>query len=88
MAAISSWKPDSTISAPEHDHRRTTTFLTALRCDCQTKPCVINGARFLAYVEQFLVQTLCADDIVIMNNLDGQETNAQTPFRNAGYASN
>jgi hypothetical protein len=43
-------------------HWKTTTFLAALRYDGVTAPRVfdgpINGARFLAYVEQMLVPTL------------------------------
>ena len=45
----------------------------ALRTDGLTAPCVfdgaINGARFLAYVEQALAPTLRPGDIVIMDNL-------------------
>jgi len=52
---------------------RTLTFLAALRCDRIEAPCVIdgpiNGRSFLAYVEQLLVPTLSAGDIVIMDNL-------------------
>jgi|TARA_B100001971_G_scaffold169334_1_gene161116 transposase len=56
-------------------HRRwhTLTFLAALRHDRIDAPCVldgpINGASFLADVEQFLVPTLRPGDIVIMDNL-------------------
>jgi transposase len=56
-----------------HGHWRTLTFLAALRSDRIEAPCVIdgpiNGRSFLAYVEQFLVPTLSAGDIVIMDNL-------------------
>jgi transposase len=49
------------------------TFLAALRCDRIDAPCVldqpINGASFLAWVEQFLVPTLQPGDIVILDNL-------------------
>jgi Transposase and inactivated derivatives len=52
---------------------RTLTFLAALRHDRIDAPCVIdgpiNGQLFTAYVEQFLVPTLRAGDIVIMDNL-------------------
>ncbi len=52
---------------------RTLTFLAALRSDQVTAPCVfdgpINGASFLAYVEQVLVPTLKPGDIVILDNL-------------------
>jgi transposase len=54
-------------------HWRTLTFLAALRCDRIDAPCVIdgpiNGKSFLAYVEQILVPTLSAGDVVIMDNL-------------------
>jgi len=49
------------------------TFIAALRSDRIDAPCVldgpINGASFLAYVEQFLVPTLAPGDVVIMDNL-------------------
>lgn len=49
------------------------TFLAALRADRIDAPCVfdgpINGERFLAYVEQFLVPTLLPGDIVVLDNL-------------------
>jgi transposase len=52
---------------------RTLTFLAALRFDRLDAPCVIdgpiNGASFLAYVEQILIPTLQPGDIVIMDNL-------------------
>ena len=51
----------------------TTTFLAALRQDGLAAPMVlkgpINGAWFLAYVEQVLAPTLRAGDIVIIDNL-------------------
>ena len=54
-------------------HWKTTTFLAALRYDGVTAPCVfdgpINGARFLAYVEQVLMPVLAPDEIVVMDNL-------------------
>jgi transposase len=56
-----------------HGKWRTLTFLAALRCDRITAPCVIdgpiNGQSFRAYVEQFLVPTLRAGDVVVMDNL-------------------
>lgn len=56
-----------------HGHWQTMTFLAALRSDRIDAPCVIdgpiNGASFLAYVEQILVPTLKPGDIVIMDNL-------------------
>src|SRR6188768_3999682 len=54
-------------------HWRTLTFLAALRADALTAPCVfdgpINGRSFHAWVEQQLVPTLKAGDIVILDNL-------------------
>jgi transposase len=56
-----------------HGRWRTLTFLAALRHDRIDAPCVldgpINGLSFLAYVEQILVPTLSAGDVVIMDNL-------------------
>jgi transposase len=52
---------------------RTFTFIAALRCDRIDAPCLfdgpINGEAFLAYVQTFLVPTLKAGDVVIMDNL-------------------
>ena len=56
-----------------HGHRKTTTFVAALRNDGLTAPLVIDGAMngetFVQYVEQFLVPTLTPKDIVVMHNL-------------------
>ena len=61
------------VAAVPHGHWKTTTVLAALRHDGLTAPCVfdgaINGARFLAYIEQALAPTLRAGDIVVMDNL-------------------
>jgi transposase len=63
-----------------HGRWRTLTFLAALRCDRIEAPCVIdgpiNGTSFRAYVEQFLVPTLGAGDIVIMDNLGSHKGQA------------
>jgi transposase len=52
---------------------KTMTFIAALRCDRIEAPCLfdgpINGEAFLAYVETFLVPTLEAGDVVVMDNL-------------------
>ena len=60
-----------------HGHWKTLTFLAALRNDRIDAACVfdgpINGERFLAYVEQFLVPTLAPGDIVILDNLSSHE---------------
>ena len=54
-------------------HWKTTTFLGALRQDGLVAPCAfdgpINGERFRAWVEQFLVPELKPGDIVILDNL-------------------
>jgi transposase len=68
---------------------RTLTFLAALRCDRIEAPCVIdgpiNGRSFLAYVEQVLVPTLSAGDIVIMDNLGSHKGQAvRKAIRTAG----
>ena len=51
----------------------TTTFLGALRVTGLTAPAVfdgpIDGASFLAYIEQALTPTLAPGDIVILDNL-------------------
>lgn len=61
------------IAKVPHGHWKTTTFVAALRSDGLTARLVIdgamNGAVFLAYVEQQLVRTLRPGDIVIMDNL-------------------
>jgi transposase len=53
-------------------HWKTTTFVAALRHDGITASCVfdgpINGAKFLAYVEQVLAPTLSPGEIVVMDN--------------------
>jgi len=63
-----------------HGRWRTLTFLAALRCDRIAAPCVIdgpiNGTSFRAYVEQLLVPTLSAGDIVIMDNLGSHKGQA------------
>ena len=56
-----------------HGHWVTTTFVAGLRVGALTAPCVIdgpmNGAAFLAYIEQILVPSLKPGDIVVMDNL-------------------
>ena len=63
-----------------HGHWKTSTFLAALRNDRIEAPCLydgpINGERFLAYVEQFLVPTLKRGDIVILDNLGSHKGKA------------
>jgi len=61
------------ISKVPWGHWKTVTFVAALRCDRITAPAVfdgpMDGSCFLAYVEQILVPTLEAGDIVVMDNL-------------------
>ena len=56
-----------------HGQWKTTTFTGALRLSGMTAPMVLdgamNGAAFIAYVEQVLVPTLAPGDIVVMDNL-------------------
>jgi transposase len=56
-----------------HGHRKTITFVAALRQRGMTAPFVLDGAMngpmFLAYVKQVLVPTLRCGDVVIMDNL-------------------
>jgi transposase len=60
-------------AAIPHGHWKTTTFVGALRLGGMTAPMVLdgamNGAAFLAYVEQVLVPSLSPGDIVVMDNL-------------------
>ena len=58
-------------------HWKTTTFVAGLRLTGMTAPMVLdgpmNGAAFLAYVQQVLVQELKPGDIVIMDNLSAHK---------------
>lgn len=79
MARRYGWGPRSArvISDVPHGHWKTTTFVGALRTSGMTAPTVIDGAMngelFLAYVEQQLVPTLQAGDIVVMDNLSSHK---------------
>lgn len=61
------------IAPVPHGHWHTTTFLCGLRHDGLVAPLVldgaINGAAFLAYIEQMLCPTLRPGDVVICDNL-------------------
>lgn len=61
-----------------HGHWKTTTFTCALRLTGMTAPFVYDGAMngnvFLAYVEQVLLPTLQAGDVVVMDNLPAHKT--------------
>ena len=58
-------------------HWKTTTFVGALRQDGLVAPCAfdgpINGEKFPAWVEQFLVSELKQGDIVIPDNLSSHK---------------
>ena len=60
-------------AAVPHGHWKTTAFTAGLRLDGLTAPMLLdgpmNGAAFLAYVEQVLVPTLVPGDLVFMDNL-------------------
>ena len=82
MAPIRGWGPRGRrleAHVPQ-GHWTTLTFLAALRCDRLTAPCVfdgpINGASFLAYVEQVLVPTLAVGDVVVLDNLGSHKGRA------------
>ena len=68
------------VAKAPHGRWHTLTFLAALRHDRLSAPCVIdgpiNGASFLAYVEQVLVPTLTPGDIVIFDNLGSHKGKA------------
>jgi len=65
-------------AAVPHGHWKTTTFVGALRLEGMTAPMTLdgamNGAAFLAYVEQALVPTLRPGDVVVMDNLPAHKS--------------
>ena len=65
------------VEAVPHGHWKTTTVVAALRCDGISAAGVFDGAidgdSFLAFVEQVLVPTLRAGDVVIMDNLSSHK---------------
>jgi putative transposase len=75
MTRLRGWAPKGRrlVDKVPHGHWKTATFLAALRSDRLDAPCLfdgpINGERFKAYVEQFLVPTLKPGDVVILDNL-------------------
>lgn len=90
MAPLRGWGPrgERLIGKAPHGRWRTLTFLAALRHDRIDAPCLfdgpINGEKFKAYVEQFLVPTLKPGDIVILDNLGSHKSKAvRTAIRNA-----
>jgi transposase len=60
-----------------HGHWKTTTFVVALRLSGLIAPTVVDGPMtgdvFVAYVEQQLVPTLKAGDVVVMDNLSSHK---------------
>jgi len=91
MAPLRGWGPrgQRLIAKAPHGRWRTLTFLAALRHNRIDAPCVIdgpiNGDRFIAYVEQFLIPTLAPGDIVIMDNLGSHKRQAvRSAIRAAG----
>ena len=82
MTRLYGWAPRRRrlVAKIPHGHWKTATFLAALRNDRIDAPCVfdgpINGERFLAYVEQFLVPTLKRNDIVVLDNLGSHKGKA------------
>ena len=82
MTRLYGWAPkgERLIDKVPHGHWQTATFLAALRSDRIDAPCLfdgpINGERFRAYVVQFLVPTLKAGDVVILDNLGSHKGKA------------
>lgn len=75
MAPLRGWGPrgQRLIGKAPHGRWRTLTFLAALRHDRIEAPCLfngpINGRKFRAYIEQFLIPTLQPGDVVVLDNL-------------------
>lgn len=72
-----------------YGHWKTLTFVAGLRCDRIVAPCVfdqpINATSFLAWIEQALVPTLSAGDVVVMDNLSSHKNVAvRAAIRAAG----
>jgi transposase len=65
------------VAPAPYGHWKTTTFIAALRSDAVTTPMVadgpMDGALFLAYVQQFLCPTLREGDMVIADNLSSHK---------------
>jgi transposase len=72
-----------------HGHWKITTFVAGLRHNAITAPlvidCPINGAIFIAWLEQLLVPTLQPDDIVVKDNLPAHKlAQARIVIKKAG----
>ena len=91
MAPLRGWAPRGmrlTAKVP-HGHWKTTTFLAALRHHRIDAPWLldgpIDGASFQTYVEQVLLPTLKAGDIVVTDNLGSHKGKAvRRLIRSAG----
>lgn len=75
MARLRGWAPrgERCRAAIPHGHWKTTIFTAGLRLNGIVAPMLLdgpmNGAAFLAYVEQVLAPELSLGDIVVMDNL-------------------
>jgi transposase len=94
MTRLRGWAPkgERLVDKVPHGRWKTATFLAALRNDRIDAPCLfdgpINGERFHAYVEQFLVPTLKPGDVVILDNLGSHKAKAvRRAIREVGRAS-
>jgi hypothetical protein len=82
MTRLRGWAPkgERLIDKVRHGRLKTTTFLAALGNDRIEAPCLfdgpINGERFHAYVEQFLIPTLRPGDVVFLDNLSSHKGKA------------
>jgi putative transposase len=82
MTRLRGWAPrgERLVDKVPQGKWKTATFLAALRNDRIEAPCLfdgpINGERFHAYLEQFLVRTLKPGDVVILDNLGSQKGKA------------
>ena len=79
MAPLRGWasKGQRLHAKAPYGHCKTRALLAALRCDRIDAPCFldqpINGDSFLDYVQQCLIPTLSAGDVVIMDNLSSHK---------------
>jgi len=71
------WRGHRLVAHVPHGHWKTTTFIAALRFTGLAAPLVVdgpmNGAVFLAYVQQHLAPTLRPGDLVILDNLSAHK---------------
>ena len=91
MTRLRGWAPrgERLVDKVPQGKWKTATFLAALRNDRIDAPCLfdgpINGERFHAYVEQFLVPALKPGDVVILDNLGSHKGKAvRRTIRNVG----